>query len=183
MHSPSKPELHEFFDDVKTFIKSENFHKLIVALVIVDCLCVASELLLLEISKYVMQNGQQKVLCMAKTLNTTHHFLNKSSELNQHKNDSHHGSSPELHLFFEISEDILKYISTSILGLFCIELVVKLMLIPQIFVKSKWEILDGFVVFVSFSLNIFLIVLGDTMESVTGLLVLLRLSFIEFLRV
>ena len=51
---------------------------------------------------------------------------------------------------------IFKYTSISILCMFVVEILVKLIFTPRVFIKV-WEILDALVVVISFGLNIYLI--------------------------
>ncbi len=156
---------------IKKLLKSEKLHKIIITLVVIDCLIVALELLLYELGKYVLHshaidancNKQNKVSITNFTSNNAHSHLKKHEE--------------KADLFFEITEKILKGLSTGILSLFMVEILFKLVFDPRVF-KSKWEILDAFVVLCSLSLNIVLFFLSDDLEAVSGLFVLLRL--IEF---
>jgi voltage-gated hydrogen channel 1 len=127
---------------IKSFLESHRFHTIIVILVIVDCLCVAIELIIEHVEKYVLGN-----------------------------NDKHSHS----HLYFHIIENILKYTSLTILALFVIEIIVKLIFVPRIFVKLKWEILDALVVIISFGVNLYLLFNKHLVTSVGILLTLLRL--------
>ena len=51
----------------------------------------------------------------------------------------------------------------------------KLALMPMIFCKSKWELVDAFVVTISFSINLYLYIFGEEVKTVAGLLMLLRM--------
>lgn len=147
-----------FVSKLRNFIKSHEFHTIIVVLVIIDCICVTCDLLLLELSKFVLHPEP-------KCLNTT------DSSSHQIHEDS---PDEDAHLFFEITEILLQIITTIILSVFTIEVIVKIILVPDIFIKSKWEILDAIVVVVSLGLNIVLMAIGDMKESVSGLIVILR---------
>jgi len=152
---------------IQAFLKSENFHKLVVILVVIDCLCVASELLLYELGRYVLANNSAHSSCTRPNAPST-------TNLTREQPFSHPNKAPEgADLFFIIFEDIFKYTSTGILSLFMAEIIVKLVIVPRIF-RSKWEILDTIVVVTSLTLNVVLFALGDQMEAVTGLIVLLR---------
>ncbi len=157
---------------IQTFLKSEKFHKLVVILVVIDCLCVASELLLYELGRYVLANNSAHSSCPRSKAPST-------SNLTSEQPYSHPNKAAErADLFFIIVEDIFKYTSTGILSLFMAEIIVKLVFMPRMF-RSKWEILDAIFVVTSLTLNLVLFTLGDTMEAVTGLIVLLR--WIEFI--
>lgn len=153
-----KAKLKIFVLKLRHFIKSHEFHTIIVVLVIIDCICVTCDLLLLELSKFVLHPEPK---CLNVTDPSTHEIHEDSAD-------------EDVRLFFEISELLLQIITTIILSVFTIEVVVKLILVPDIFIKSKWEILDAIVVVVSLGLNIFLMAIGDAKESVSGLIVILR---------
>ncbi len=63
----------------------------------------------------------------------------------------------------------------SILSFFVLEVIVKIIVMPRIFLKHKLEILDAIVIILSFSLNVYLLFRKDDLESVVGLFALLRL--------
>ena len=130
---------------IKSFLESHKFHTIIVILVIVDCLCVAIELIIEHLEKYVLGNNDA---------------------------DDKHSHS---HLYFHIIENILKYTSLTILALFVIEIIVKLIFVPRIFIKLKWEILDALVVIISFGVNLYLLFNKHLVTSVGIFLTLLRL--------
>jgi hypothetical protein len=92
-----------------------------------------------------------------------------TENLGKHDNYKHGGVFIFLHIF----EAVCKYGSISILGFFIAELAVKLIFDPKSFLKVL-EILDVFVVLVSFSLNIYLLVSHLEVHAITGLITLLR---------
>lgn len=134
-------------DKIRIFLKSEKFHSIIVWFVVIDCLCVTLELTFEHVEKYVLKNDKH------------------------HKQNDHHN----LHFYFHLAECILQYASLTILAIFVVEIVVKLVFIPKVFIKSKWEILDAMVVVISFGINIYLLNNKHIIMSIGGLLTLLRL--------
>ena len=86
-----------------------------------------------------------------------------------------HQEHHNLHLFFHVIENILKYTSLTILAFFVLEVIVKLIFSPKVFIESKFEIFDAFVVVISFGVNTFLLFNKHLVMSVGGLLTLLRL--------
>ena len=69
---------------------------------------------------------------------------------------------------------VLHYISIGILGIFMIEITVKLFAFRLDFFKSKMEVFDAIIVVVSFVLDI-VYASAEGIESAVGLLVILRL--------
>jgi hypothetical protein len=123
---------------------------------------VAGDLLLMELAKYVLK---EESACPKK-----HDFnaTNSSLEVTGKSADT------TAKLAFHIIEMILQITSTTILVFFNIELLVKLMIVPKIFIESKLEILDAFVVVVSLALNIVLMAIRDKEQIISTLLVLVR---------
>ena len=150
---------------LRAFINSHRFHAVIVILVVVDCLCVALELFVFELERH-MANDPSISDCINK--------ITRVHNVSLHHIEPHHTDQHGNHLFFKIVEGVLKYTSLGILSLFVVEVFVKLIVEPKIFVKSKWEILDAVVVALTFMLNVFLLIKQDAFESVAGLFALLR---------
>lgn len=160
-----------FIQKTRLLIKSHEFHIAIVTLVIIDCLCIAGELLISELAKHILDEQEHDCVAKENSIRNKTNFSTNSShnttEIDEiHKND--------YHVLFNVIESILSHFSTLILGIFTVEVFVKLVLVPDIFIKSKWEILDAVIVIISFSINITLIVMEDSFEGITGLFVLLR---------
>ena len=141
----TKKTKQTYCEKIRSFLKSEKFHTIVVVLVVFDCLCVTLELTLEHIEKYVL--GDQK---------------------RDHVNN-------DLHFYFHLFENILKYTTITILALFVLEVVTKLVFIPKVFIESKWEILDALVVVISFAINIYLLKNKQLVMSIGALLTLLRL--------
>lgn len=78
-----------------------------------------------------------------------------------------------LHLFFEILEKICEFGSLTILGIFILEIIAKLIFDPKSFLKLL-ELLDIIIVTVSFGLNLFLLINNIQIHTITGLITLLR---------
>ena len=127
----SKTDYRTLRGRLKHMFHTNKFQIAIVALVIIDCLLVVTELLLdLEV------------------------FPNEASE------------SPAPH--------ILHYCSLGILGLFIIEILVRLVVFRLEFFKHKMELFDAVIVIVSFVLDI-IYRNNEGPESGIGLLIVLRL--------
>jgi hypothetical protein len=75
---------------------------------------------------------------------------------------------------FHTLEEIFKILGLTVLSIFVVELILKLVCMPKQWLKSKMEILDGVVVTVSFIIDIIFFENSDA-SSAFGLLLLLRL--------
>jgi hypothetical protein len=157
----SKNGLEKITQKLKELITSHKVHTIIVVLVIIECLCVAGDLLLVELSKIIVK---QEPIC---PLNATNNYSSNAT-------NSLYGKDKTAYIVFYTLEMILKIISTTILAIFIIELLFKLILVPNIFSKSKWEIMDGIVVVVSFTLNIILISIKNKEQIISALFVIIR---------
>jgi hypothetical protein len=114
--------------------------------------------------------------------NHTIHLLNKtlnSSTQNFNHSNDHQKRIDNLQLFFEILEKICEFGSLTILGVFILEIVVKLIFDPKSFLKLL-EFLDIIIVTVSFGLDLFLLLNNIQIHAITGLITLLRYIFIYF---
>jgi hypothetical protein len=120
-------------------------------LVLLDSICVASELIItIE--------------------NTKDHSSNRTFE---HKNSSNLENSINKYHSLEILLIVLKYIGVTILGIFLIEIVLKISFTTKSFFKSKLEIFDAIIVIISFILDI--VFFDHHASSAFELLTLLRL--------
>ena len=176
---PLNTEVPNLFNDkltckkrVKNVINSHQWQKAIIFLVVIDCICVAVELMLDLWLKKVVANREIKHSRLV-----SDHHLNKSSIIENIHPSAHHEVHHEssAHFYLEIFEEILKYSSLSILGFFILELIFKLIFMPKYFLKNKFEIFDGFVIVVSFTVNIVLFFFKEVIYSIGGLLTVLRL--------
>ena len=110
-----------------------------------------------SIEKHFITNHEIKLNELNQTLiqhdSHGHHHGSNVTDHNHHssKHDNH-----QAHLIFHVLEMIFKYTSITILGMFVVEFIVKLIFTPRVFIKV-WEILDALVVVISFGLNIYLI--------------------------
>ena len=169
LHTETKKE------KMRRLLTCHRFHMMIVFLVIIDCICVASELLILELERLIIPDEhacEQKPLIASNHSilnNTNHSTLNHTSHTVKHHDDHHSG----VHLAFYVTESIFKYLSTSILGLFTIEVILKIILVPRVF-KRKLEVLDAIIVTLTFALNLALIILHNELDALSGLFALLR---------
>jgi hypothetical protein len=72
-----------------------------------------------------------------------------------------------------IAERTCKYGSIFILTIFMVEIIIKIIFDPKSF-RKVLEILDGLVITISFSLNIFLLIKNIQVHAISGLITLLR---------
>ncbi len=72
-----------------------------------------------------------------------------------------------------IAERTCKYGSIFILTIFMVEITVRIIFDPKSF-RKVLEILDGLVITISFSLNIFLLIKNIQVHAISGLITLLR---------
>ena len=156
-----------FRDKVKRILESHQFHTAVIVLVIIDCLCVAIELIL----DFMEKESKSPMSAHLDVIKSNHSLLNSSENL--HHQPVHHHSNT--HMIIEILEKVLKYTSLSILGFFVIEITFKIAFIPKVFVKNKFEIFDAVVVIISFATNLFLFFYKHIVYSIGALLTILRL--------
>lgn len=102
-------------------------------------MCVASELII--IIENTKDHGS------VTSLNTALNQTNNTHETN-HTNKSQSNNALEIILL------VLKYFGLTILGIFLIEIVIKLAFNTRAFLKSKLELFDSVIVIVSFVLDI-----------------------------
>lgn len=176
--------------NLRKFISSHKFHMIIIILVVIDALAVGSELLLHEIENHLIP--QQLPKCINHLSQQNHVNKNVTTDLSSHdsvdtdifQNKTHlslndykheHHENHKLHLLFEIISSILEHITITILGIFTIEVFLKLILVPKIVFNSLWEIIDSIIVVSSFCLNLYLYFNKNEFHNATALLALLRL--------
>ena len=80
-----------------------------------------------------------------------------------------------LHLFLAVLAKILKITIIIILSVFVVEILFKLVFLFKMFIRSKFEIFDAFIIVVSLGVNIFLLMNKKMVMSIGGLLTLFRL--------
>ncbi len=120
-----------FSQKMKKILTSHYMHFIIIALVLLDSLCVTIELV------GMLENVQSESL--------------------------------------EHLEVVIKYLGLSILSIFMVELVLKVIFINVELLKSKFEIFDAFIVLISFIAECVFIQHKDSIEALGGILALFRL--------
>jgi len=134
-------------DKIIKFLESHLFHKIVIIFVVIDCLCVSLEFMLESIEQYFITDRENDYLKSNETFN-----LNNSNKTDQY----HSSKNVQAHLIFYVLISIFKYGSITILGMFCIEIIAKILFTPKVYLKI-WEILDAFVILTSFALNLYLV--------------------------
>jgi hypothetical protein len=139
------PDKKIFIIKLKNLLNSHKFHLTIIILVLTELFLILSKNIIFEIKEFVNIN-----------------FNSTSNSTKNYNKD------------FYLACSIITKLSITILGIFLVEVIMKLLLIPKIFIKHKLEILDAFVIIISFGLNLFLILKDEKTEPFVGLYMLIR---------
>lgn len=126
-------------EKMRVIIRSHRFHLFYIGLVVLDCICVISQMILDVFSTRLEQRHADN--------NSIKPLL--SSSLSSH----HHGDSPLEHL-----EIIAECVSVSILSVFFILILCHVALLGKIYYRSKLEMFDAIIVISSLILEIVSIV-------------------------
>jgi hypothetical protein len=120
---------------IQKHLSSHKFQILIVVLVIIDCLCVAGELIIESI-----ENTADEKIAMSKTNPRVFHSNSTNlTDTDTHQSLHHHSESfHHLHPVLVGLEGLLKYASFAILSFFVF---LRLVFIPRVFLRPL-EILD-----------------------------------------
>ena len=147
-------------------LHSSKFQIVVICLVLLDCLFVISELLIdleaFELKAEDAHNGT--------TMATSEAYVSNDEQSAKHISEGVEEEKSAI----KIAEEVLHYFSIAILSIFLLELSAKLFAMGKQFFHHKLEIVDAFIVIVSFILDIAFIN-DDGVTSALGLLVLLRL--------
>lgn len=153
----------------KKILRSHKLHAIIIFIVIIDCLIVSTEIILLEIQQFityqVKSDDTNNVGIIPMNATSRNHSI---TDLALNKKDDSQSKD-----VLKAATNILKYLSTSLLGLFTMEIIMKLIFIPEIF-KKKLELIDAIIVVLTFILNICLIVYKILYGELSALFSLLR---------
>lgn len=154
---------------IDIYFNSNWFNYIINALTLIDCTCV---LIVLTLEYIELSLINKKYLEFSKLLteNAFSHNYNKlivdKKLLNKFITDQSK---------FEIAHVILTSVILTILGLFIIEIVLKLIFTPRIFLKQKFEIIEAIVIVISFALDLTLLFGNLEILSIISLATLIRL--------
>jgi hypothetical protein len=184
-----------FRQQAKSILKSHKFHMIIIGLIVLDCICCIGELAIDFIeSEFIHKNmrfnslsgnhirdHQRRSAIVNASNEYVHNGLNNSNKLFDTILDSRFAQNDNIHRLdrvLTILETCLKYTSLAILSMFLIEIIFKVIFVPKIFIKSKWEIPDAIVVISSFTINLILIHKKHAIHTIGGLILILRLNWI-----
>jgi hypothetical protein len=158
-------------EKVRNILNSHRFHTIIIILVVVDCCLVAGELIIDWIEIHLEKesvNDDRKFLQTKKShLDTAYRNL---TDAHSHHDDTHKSGVAQ---FLKTLELICKYGSFSILSFFIIEIAIKAVVMPKNCCKF-FEVFDAFVVIVSWSMNLFLMIVGVAIHALSGLMTIFR---------
>ena len=126
-------------EKMRVIIRSHRFHLFYIGLVVLDCICVISQMILDVFSTRLEQRHAD---------NNSIKPLSSSSS-----SSHHHGDSPLEHL-----EIIAECVSVSILSVFFILILFHVALLGKIYYRSKLEMFDAIIVISSLILEIVSIV-------------------------
>lgn len=146
-----------FREQLAHAIHSQKFQIAIVILVILDCLCVLGELLI-DLKVFETEDDMQ-------------------DNHDAHEESSHHETGAAVDKKEDpslIAAEVLHYFSIAILSIFLVELGVRLFAVGKAFFKHKMEIIDAFIIIVSFGLDIGFMN-REGVSAAVGLLVVFRL--------
>ena len=170
-----------FIGKLRILLNSHMFHIIIIWLVVLDCLFVAGELIIdyieIDMTKSDHSTNTNKNIFNTNERELEFMYKNATGDLqtSDHNSTNMHMHEPHdtLAKFLKVLENICKYGSVTVLSVFVIEIVVKLLIMPKNFCKV-FEIFDALVVLTSFSLNLYLLITGIIIHSLSGLITLLR---------
>ncbi|XP_071945387.1 voltage-gated hydrogen channel 1-like isoform X2 [Antedon mediterranea] len=138
-----------FRGKLQRILHSHNFHVVIIALVLADCILVICELVL-DLSAVENEN--------------------KACEGEGDGDEEEHTAEKEL-----TAALVLHYMSICILSIFLVEIMFKLYAFQLEFFKHKLEMFDAVIVIISFVLDIVFLIYEETFMAVIQLLIFLRL--------
>jgi hypothetical protein len=163
------------------FLLSHEFQISVVVLVVIDCLCVAGELIIESIQNAIEKHHAihgRKSHSSSLTSNKTESILNHTSGFVGHEETvispgGHHIHHDNMHPVLFVLEEIFKYASFVILCVFIVEIILRLIFVPRVFAHIL-ELLDTCVILISFSLNLFLVITERDFYIFTGIITILR---------
>lgn len=152
----------------KGFFESKLFHHFINTLTIINCIAI---LIILVIEHTELSTINREFLHLSEE------FLkgndNKSMEKFIIHFEKKHPKLIDLQILFKT----LAILSLSILGIFLIEIIFKIIFLPKIFAQRQFEILEALIIVISFILNLSLLFEKIQVLSVISLITLIRLNF------
>ena len=166
--------------NIQLLLNSPKFHFFIIALVVLDCLFVAGELIIdyIEIHIYSKTNSHSdEIFFKANPRDMDLIYENVTSFLsNRTTLDLVSRPNFSVTRTLKILEKICKYSSFTILTIFVVDILIKVLIEPKKFLKL-FELFDAIVVFSGFFLNLYLINSNVVIHSLSGLITVLRYNF------
>ena len=153
---------------VRRILRSHHFHIAVIVLVVIDCFCIGIELIIDSMEKHLEQSDNSHL----KHFNN-HHSNNSDLSFTK-KSQNTMQNNYIFHFILKLAENIIKYISLAIVAFFVIELIFKIIFMPKIFIKNKFEIFDAIVVVISFIISVLLIYYKSLIYTMGALVTLLR---------
>ena len=168
---------------LRSILNSPKFHFFIIALVVVDCLFVAGELIIDYIEIHISKTNTHNFDEFYFKANTRDmDLMYENVTTNQTLSPSNFVSKSNLSTMktLKVLEKICKYSSFTILTIFVVDILAKVLIEPRKFLKIL-ELFDAIVVFSGFFLNLYLIKSNVVIHSLSGLITVLRFYFLTYL--
>jgi len=127
-----------FIENIRKFILSHTFNLVIILLVILDVMCVITQMIL----DFTRKKHEKEGTSVSENVVNTSEIGNE-----EHATNSNIAN-------IEIAEEVFEYLSACILGIFIFIVLMKAAFIPKDFFKSKLEIFDSLIVTISFILEV-----------------------------
>ncbi|RNA21363.1 voltage-gated hydrogen channel 1 [Brachionus plicatilis] len=153
-------------DYAKHFFESNYFHHAVNILTIINCIAILI-ILVIEITELSIIDRE---------------FIKLSEEFLEEKK---HQKIENIIMYFEMKHPklidfaivykTLSILILSILGIFIIEIILKIIFVPKIFAQRQFEVVEALIVVISFMLNLSLLFEKSQVLSVISLITLIRL--------
>jgi hypothetical protein len=160
---------------LKTFeriFNSHSFHAIILVLIVLECFFVAGEFIVNYIQTNLSKDHSEQI--------NKDILLSKQSDIEMINHNSTKGSilnpgnfEQESVKILQVLELVCKYGGFIVLLIFVFEILVKITLVPKNICKF-FEIFDVVIVFIAFSLNLYLLIKEIPIHQLSGMLVILR---------
>ncbi len=171
---------------IRDTLNSPKFHLFIITLVVLDCFFVAGELIIDYIEIHISKTHPNLHRSDLSLFTANQHDMDEmyendtriSDNLSLKKNNAsllNFNKHKEWSMLktLKVLEKICKYSSFTILSIFVVDILVKLVVEPGKFLKV-FELFDAIVVFCGFFLNLYLLKSNVVIHSLSGLITVLR---------
>jgi hypothetical protein len=168
----SIPDPDTWIAKMQTFFLSRKFHAIIIALVVLDCLCVTGKLIITSLHKEMINSiGRNSASTTVPNLNRADSFNCSCLPANQTFVNIV-PMNPDMYL----AHRVFKYTSFVILSVFVLEIVLRFIFVPKVFAHFL-ELFDTIVILVSFAISLYVIVDLNDVYSFTGIVTIIRFVF------